>query len=251
MNIRQEKIIEILRQAAALSTLDLARSFDVSDETIRRDLKQLAEEGIVEKFHGGVRLSVANTEAPFEQRLRIQAAAKQAMAQACETLVPDGTTLFLDNSSSACFLARLLARKKGLTIITLSLQSARILAEGGEGNRIIVPGGELRPSDMTITGASAIRFAAQFSPELFIFSVAAVSSTRGCLDFDLFEAEYKAALMPYAAETVLLADASKFGASGLIRTCGLENIGVLVTDARPPAAFTGAFDEATRIIVAE
>jgi len=56
--------------------------------------------------------------------------------------------------------------------------------------------------------------------------------------------------MPYAAETVLLADASKFGASGLIQTCGLENIGVLVTDAPPPAAFAGAFDEETRVIVA-
>ncbi|MCK9258511.1 MAG: DeoR/GlpR family DNA-binding transcription regulator [Azoarcus sp.] len=250
MNIRQEKIVEILHGTPTLSILELARSLNVSDETIRRDLKRLADEGLIERFHGGARLSAENSEAPFKQRLRTRASSKHAIACASAELVAEDSTLFLDNSSTACFLARRLARRKGLTIITPSIQVARLLAEGGNGNRIIVPGGELRTSDMTMVGASAISFAAQFSPALFMLSVAALT-TGGCLDFDLYEAEYKRTLIPHAAQVVLLADASKFGGAGLVRTCSLDDIDVLVTDSQPPAELVQALAPGTRVIVAD
>ncbi|MBR0568492.1 DeoR/GlpR transcriptional regulator [Azoarcus sp. L1K30] len=249
MNIRQEKIVEILHGTSTLSILELARSLNVSDETIRRDLRRLADEGLIERFHGGARLSAENTEAPFKQRLRTRAPAKHAIACACAELIPEDCTMFLDNSSTACFLARQLARRKGLTIVTPSIQVARLLAERGNGNRIIIPGGELRTSDMTMVGASAISYAAQFSPALLVLSVAAVT-TAGCMDFDLYEAEFKRALIPHAAQVVLLADAGKFEGSGLVRTCGLDAIDILVTDAQPPETLAQAFAPRTRVIVA-
>ncbi|MDO9598570.1 MAG: DeoR/GlpR family DNA-binding transcription regulator [Azoarcus sp.] len=251
MNIRQERILELLERTSTLTTLDLARELQVSDQTIRRDLKALAGNGTVEKFHGGVRLCAEAYEAPFAQRLQTHAEAKTAIASACAERVPDGATLFLDNSSTACFLARQLRRRSGLTIITLSLESARILAEAGDANRVIVPGGELRAADMTITGSNAIDYAARFSPDLFVMSVAAVSAQSGCMDFDLFEAEFKARLMPAAGQVILLADAGKFGHSGLIRTCALEHIDVLVCDLEPPAELRAAFAPSTQIVVAD
>lgn len=234
LNARQQRILDCLAQAPARSTLDLARELQVSDQTIRRDLRTLAQDGAVEKFHGGVRLRADTSEPPFAQRLRTQAAAKDAIAQAFEPTVPDGATLFLDNSSTACFVARRLARRSGLTIVTLSLEAARILAEGGGENRVIVPGGELRASDMTLVGRSAIDFVARFAPDFFVMSVAAVTELGDCMDFDLYEAEFKALLMPRAAQVVLLADSSKFGASGLLRTCGLEAVDTLICDSPAP-----------------
>lgn len=250
MNVRQARILEILQASPALATLELARALNVSDETIRRDLRYLASAGAVEKFHGGVRLSQPLSEAPFTQRLRTRSEAKTRIAAACDVLIPDGATLFLDNSSSACFLARRLARRKGLTVITVSLQAASLLAEGGDGNRIIVPGGELRASDMTITGAAAIQFVARFSPAYFVMSVAAVSATRGCLDFDLFEAELKRALMPQAECVVMLADAAKFSIGGLVRSCGMDEVDVLISDAEPPSEVVAAMAPGARVVVA-
>lgn len=251
MNSRQTRILELLERTSTLTTLDLARELRVSDQTIRRDLRTLAGKGSVEKFHGGVRLCTETYEAPFTQRLQTNAAAKTAIANACAELIPDGATLFLDNSSTACFLARQLLRRSGLTIITLSLESARILAESGDANRVIVPGGELRAADMTITGSSAIDYATRFSPDLFVMSVAAISADRGCMDFDLFEAEYKSRLIPAAGQVILLADAGKFGRGGLVRTCTLDLIDVVVCDAPPPADLRAALSPSTHILVAE
>lgn len=250
MNLRQQRILETLAQTSALSTLDLARALQVSDQTIRRDLKPLAEEGVVEKFHGGVRLNTATVEPPFTQRLRTQAGAKQSIAAAFEATVADGATLFLDNSSTGCFVARLLARRSGLTIITMSLEAARILAEGGSSNRIILPAGELRTSDMTIVGRSAIDFAGRFAPDHFVMSVAALSETGDCMDFDLYESEFKSLLMPKAARVVLLVDAAKFATRGLVRSCGLNDIDLLVSDAAPPAWVARAMKPSASLIQA-
>jgi len=251
LNIRQERILALLERTSTLTTLDLARELQVSDQTIRRDLKALAGNGTVEKFHGGVRLRSEACEPPFALRLQTNASAKTAIARACAELIPDGASLFLDNSSTACFLARQLRRRSGLTIITLSLESAHILAEAGDTNRVIVPGGELRTTDMTITGSSAIDYAARFSPDLFVMSVAAIDAARGCMDFDLFEAEFKSRLMPAAGQVILVADASKFNRIGLVRACPLENIDVFVCDAAPPADLRAAFGPSTQLIVTD
>jgi len=82
-----------------------------------------------------------------------------------------------------------------------------------------------------------------------MLSVAALT-TGGCLDFDLYEAEYKRTLIPHAAQVVLLADASKFGSAGLVRTCSLDDIDVLVTDSQPPVELAQALAPRTRVIVA-
>lgn len=232
-SLRQQQILNLLETRGNAAITYLAEQFDVSDETIRRDLKVLSEEGNVEKFHGGVRLAQLRSEPPFERRLREATAAKTSIARKAAAHIHEGATILMDNSTTACFLARELVHREPLTILTISLEIANIFSQSNSHHRVILPCGELRNADRTITGAGTIEFLSRFSPGYFVTSMVAASA-KGCDDFDLFEAEFKRAMIPRADEVMVLLDTTKFGKSGLIQVCDWSEVDVLVTDAEPP-----------------
>lgn len=234
LSARQERIVEILRTTPSITTVELAQRLAVSGETVRRDLQALSDDGIVQKFHGGVSLHRDVQESPFQLRLRSNVAAKRRLAQQVSALLPDGASLVLDNSSTACFVAEALAERRGLTVATPSLEVARALAGSGDRHTVMLPGGTLRSSDMTLAGANALRFAAQLHPDYFVVSVAALSARGGCLDFDPFEVEFKQTVSPHATTVIVVADSSKFGAPGLITSLPWDQVQVLVTDRALP-----------------
>lgn len=230
LSARQERIVEILRATPSITTVDLAHRLGVSGETARRDLQAMADDGIVEKFHGGVSLHHNILESPFKLRLRSNVGAKRRLARRVSELLPDGASVVLDNSSTACFVAEALAERRGLTVATPSLEVARALAQSGERHTVMLPGGTLRSSDMTLAGANALRFANQLHPDFLVVSVAALSARGGCLDFDPFEVEFKQAVCPHAGTVIVVADSSKFEAPGLITSLPWSDVQVLVTD---------------------
>jgi DeoR family glycerol-3-phosphate regulon repressor len=230
LSARQERIVEILRATPSITTVDLANRLGVSGETVRRDLQAMADDGIVEKFHGGVSLHRDVHESPFQLRLRSNVAAKRRLARRVSGLLPDGASIVLDNSSTACFVAEALAERRGLTVATPSLEVARALAHSGDRHTVMLPGGTLRSSDMTLAGANALRFATQLHPDFLVVSVAALSARGGCLDFDPFEVEFKQAVCPHAGTVIVVADASKFEAPGLITSLPWSDVQILVTD---------------------
>lgn len=230
--LRQQQILAALEVRGKAAIVELAEQFEVSDETIRRDVKALSAEGVVEKFHGGVRLPLPRSELPFERRLREATSAKMAIAARAVEFIREDATILLDNSSTACFLARELVNREPMTILTISLEIAQILSSSNSRHRVILPGGELRREDRTLASRGVIEFMRQFTPSYFVTSMVAGSS-RGCLDFDLFEAEFKRAMIPLADQTMVLMDSSKFGKSGLIHVCDWSDVDVLVTDGAP------------------
>ncbi len=229
---RQAEILGVLKMRGKAAISELSELLEVSDETVRRDLKGLSADGLVEKFHGGVRLSISRTEPPFERRLRDAVEAKRRIARRAAAFIDEGATVLLDNSTTASFLARELVHREPMTILTISLEIATIISHAPTGHRLILPAGEVRAEDRTITGAGTVEYLSRFSPGFFVMSVVAGSS-RGCTDFDLFEAEFKRAMMPLADQTMMLMDASKFGKSGLIHVCDWGEIDVLVADQVP------------------
>lgn len=247
---RQERIVEILRATPSITTVDLAVRLAVSGETVRRDLQALADDGIVHKFHGGVSLHRDVQESPFQLRLRSNVGAKRRLAQQVSALLPDGASLVLDNSSTACFIAEALAERRGLTVATPSLEVARALAQSGDRHTVLMPGGTLRSSDMTLAGANALRFAAQLHPDFLVVSVAALSARGGCLDFDAFEVEFKQTVCPQAGTVIVVADASKFGVPGLITSLPWSQVQVLVVDQPLPDDLAQA-TAGVRVLVAE
>lgn len=250
LSARQERIVEILRATPSITTADLALRLGVSGETVRRDLQAMADDGIVQKFHGGVSLHRDVQESPFQLRLRSNVAAKRRLAQQVCALLPDGASIVLDNSSTACFVAEALAERHGLTVATPSLEVARALAQSGDRHTVMLPGGTLRSSDMTLAGANALRFATQLHPDYLIVSVASLSARGGCLDFDPFEVEFKQAVYPHAGTVIVVADASKFEAPGLITSLPWSSVQVLVTDRVLPEELARAA-QGVRVVLAE
>lgn len=229
---RQQQILSMLEHQSVAAISELSGQLNVSDETIRRALKGLSETGVVEKFHGGVRLSRPPAEPPFEKRMSEAADVKARIAARAAQYICEGATVLLDNSSTACYLARELVHRERMSILTISLEVARIFAAANSRHRVILPGGELRAEDQTLTGMQTIEYLSRFTPTYFVTSVVA-GSVKGCQDFDLFEAEFKQAMIPLAAQTIVLMDSSKFGKTGLIRVCDWAEVDVLVSDKVP------------------
>lgn len=229
---RHAAILRHLEETGAATIATLAARLGVSAETVRRDLRALAEAGEVRRSHGGASLPAGPGEAPFRRRMRENAGAKQAIARALAATVANGDTLMLDTGTTTSFLARALAGHSRLTVITNSTDAARILAAGA-GNRVLVPGGQFRPDSGAILGEEAVAFVARHSAQVAVISAGAVDGGE-VMDFDPAEAALAAAMLARAPRRVLATDASKFGRRGLVTVCRLRDLTEIVTDAAPP-----------------
>ena len=246
---RQADILRAVTERGACTVVDLAAALDVSGETIRRDIKVMANEGLVRKVHGGVRLPGPNRESGFHQRLRRNAKAKEAIGARAALEVRNGDSLMLDTGSSTAFVAEALHDHRDLLVVTNSADIARTLATRN-GNRVYMAGGELRADDGAALGTSAANFVGQFRVRLALLSIAAIDAEDGLMDYHLPEAEFSRVVMERAERTVVLADHSKFGARALVRVAGLKDIDTLITDRAPPAPFGRLLAEAdVRVIV--
>ena len=115
---RQSETLMLLESEGAMSIAELAERFEVSDETVRRDVRQLENLGHVQKFHGGVRLPENIFEAPYRQRQHEQSEAKRAIGNACAKLIGNGTCLSMESSTTAFWVARALRTQRNLSVIT-------------------------------------------------------------------------------------------------------------------------------------
>lgn len=235
---RHSDILRILETEGTATISGLAERLGVSLETVRRDVRPLTEAGTLSRVHGAVGLAGQLGEAPFQKRMRENAAAKQAIAKTVAGLVRDGDSLMLDTGTTTSFVARELAGHRRLTIVTNSTDIARILATRN-GNRLFLAGGALRPDSGAAFGKSALDFIAGFRVRLTILSAGAIDET-GLMDYDLEEAELARLMLTRAEQTAVVSDCSKFGRAGLIRVAGFEAIGTLVTDRPPPATVAAA-----------
>jgi DeoR family glycerol-3-phosphate regulon repressor len=240
---RHTDILRILEDAGTASIAELARRFDVSLETIRRDVAPLAERGEVVKHHGAVSLPAPAREAPYERRMRENAVEKRAIARAVADRVADGDSLMLDTGTTTSVLARELLRKRGLTVVTNSSDVARTLATVN-GNTVFMAGGELRGDNGAAFGSTAVDFVSRFKVRHAIISIAAINAEVGAMDYNLAEAEFAATVLGCGERRLIVTDHTKFGRRALIKVCGFEGFDVLATDRAPPADIAAALAEA-------
>jgi DeoR family glycerol-3-phosphate regulon repressor len=239
---RHGDILKLLEAEGSSSVGDIARALGVSAETIRRDLRPLADAGSVVRMHGAVGLVGMFGEAPFARRMRENAAAKTAIARHLAATIRDGDTLMLDTGTTTSFLARALVGHRRLTVVTNSSDIARTLATRN-GNRVFMAGGELRPDSGAAFGASAIEFVARFQVRHAIISAGAIDAD-GVMDFDLHEAEFARTVLACGERRIVVSDASKFGGRGFVRVCGFASLDLVVTDSAPPAPIATALTAA-------
>lgn len=225
---RQTELLRLLEEAGALSIATLADRLDVSAETVRRDVRALAERGEVQRMHGGAGLPVTQGEAPFRRRMREVAAGKQAIARALAAKIRNGDTLMLDTGTTTSYVARALAGHSRLTVITNSTDAARVLATG-PGNRVYLAGGRIRPDSGAILGEEAVGFISRHAAHCAVISAGAVQD-GDVMDYDTGEAALARAMLSRADRKILVTDTTKFGKRGLAVVCRYEALDEIVTD---------------------
>jgi DeoR family glycerol-3-phosphate regulon repressor len=221
----------------------LAEQFAVSDETIRRDIKVLANKGLVERVHGGAVLPDLFREPNFQKRLNRDAEAKKAIARAAAAQVRDGDSLMLDTGSTTAYVARALTQRRNLMVVTNCAEIARTLATNGR-NKVYLAGGEFRADDTASFGPSTIGFVERFRVRHAVLSIGAIAAADGFMDFHLSEAEFSRAVIACADRIMVVADHSKFSAQAPVQVCGFAEVGALITDQPPPAAIARRLAEA-------
>ena len=214
---------------------ELSGELSVSGETIRRDIKDMARRGLLERVHGGAVLPNLIREPAFQRRLGQNAEAKRIIAQRVAQEIRNGDSLMLDTGTTTSYVARSLIDHSDLLVVTNSTDVARTLASRNR-NRVYLCGGEARADDGAVFGSAAIDFIRQFRVEHAILSIAAVSERDGLLDFHVSEASYSRAVIGQARRTFVVADHSKFESHAPVRVCGFEMIDALVTDRHPSKA---------------
>ena len=248
---RISAILAALDERGSCSISELALRFDVSEETIRRDVRQLEANGSVIKVHGGVTLPAPRLEAPYRKRLREQLEAKRSIARHAAGLVQDGMTVFIDSGTTSFWVAQELGHRKGLTLVTNSVEVAADVL-GRSDHRVFLAGGMLNADYRAAFDADAVRMVRGFLPDIAIFSMGAIDAHHGFLDFDPDEAAFKRALLDRARRIVVVADHAKFSRVGTVHVADFGQIHDLVTDLPPPPPLMDAArDRGTAIHLSE
>lgn len=240
---RHGEILRLLGEEGTISIASLAERLGVSQETVRRDVKPLTDDGSVLKMHGAVGLASMVGEAPFERRMRENAEAKRLIARMVAATIRDGEAVMLDTGTTTSFLARELLGHRRLTVVTNSSDIARTLATVN-GNKVYMAGGELRSDSGAAFGISAIEFVSRFSVDHAVISIGAVDADAGLTDYELEEAEFARMVLSRGQRSLVVTDHTKFGRQGLVRVCGFDGFSELATDQPPPPDIAGALSRA-------
>ena len=230
---RHREILDIARKEGQVTVEGLARHFGVTLQTIRRDLSDLAEDGRLERVHGGAMLPSSTSNIGYEQRRTLNARSKAAMARACAQRIPNNISLFLNIGTSTEAVARELRNHRNLLVITNNMNVANILAETQE-CEVVVTGGNLRRVDGGLVGKLATDTILQFKFDLAVIGCSALDRDGDLLDFDIQEVGVSQAILQQSRRTYLVADASKLKRNAPARIASLSAIGTMFTDAPLP-----------------
>ncbi|SFP18558.1 DeoR/GlpR family DNA-binding transcription regulator [Tranquillimonas alkanivorans] len=250
-NFRHSEIIEIARREGRVTVEGLAEHFGVTLQTIRRDLSDLAEEGRLERVHGGAVLPSGTTNIGYEHRRSLNAAAKVDIGRACAARIPEDSSIFLGIGTTTEAVAAELLRHRNLLVVTNNMNVATILSANADA-QVIVTGGNLRRSDGGLVGNLTTDTIRRFKFHLAVIGCSAMDDDGDLLDFDVQEVGVNQAILSQARRSFLVADQSKFGRSAPARIGSLSEIDVFFTDAAPPRAVASACrDWGTEIALSE
>ncbi|MFH8560679.1 DeoR/GlpR family DNA-binding transcription regulator [Streptomyces sp. NPDC017988] len=231
---RRQLILEMVRANGAVSLRELARVVQTSEVTVRRDVRALEAEGLLDRRHGGAVLPGGFTrESGFPQKSHLATAEKTAIADLAAGLVEEGEAIVIGAGTTTQELARRLARVPRLTVVTNSLLVAQALAHANR-VEVVMTGGTLRGSDYALVGSGAEQSLQGLRVSRAFLSGSGLTAERGLSTSNMLSASVDRALVQAAAEVVVLADHTKLGTDTMFQTVPTDVITRLVTD-EPPA----------------
>ncbi len=239
---RHQEILELAKQKGFLSTEELTTVFKVTSQTIRRDINELSNKGLLRRFHGGAGLSSSIENVDYSARQVLNHQEKTRIAQIVAQQIPDHASLFLNIGTTTEEVAKALSNHKNLRIITNNLNVAALLSSNPN-FEVIVAGGVVRP-DRGVIGESTIDFIRQFKVDFGIIGISGIDLDGTLLDFDYREVRVAQAIIENARQVFLVTDHSKFSRNPMVRLCHITEIDALFTDQPPPEEIQAALREA-------
>ena len=224
---RHRRIIDAVQQAGQLGVTQLAELTGTSEMTVRRDLEQLADQGMLERYRGGARSrTLRGEEPPFTVRTHEGTYAKRRIAEAVTGLIADGEALAIDSGTTCLEIARLLVKRR-LTVMPLSLHAANALT-GAPQLRLLFPGGEPRPDELALTGPLAQASLAAVRFDTAILGCCGLTAA-GLTAYDLADAAIKRAMIASASRVIVVADPAKLSRTALAFVAPVSALNMVIT----------------------
>lgn len=247
LNERQEQLLGLIRQQGYVSVDELAQHFDVTKQTIRRDINQLAELNLLKRYHGGAGGGSSTENIAYSQRQVLNIDEKRRIAALTASHIPEGKSLIINIGTTTEELAKCLLLHKHLSVVTNNLNVAAILS-GNPDTEVIIAGGMVRPRDRGITGEATIDFIRQFKVDIGIIGVSSIEEDGTLRDFDYHEVRVAQTIIAQSRQVWLVADHTKFGREALVKLGHLSQIDALFTDRPVPEQLLPALRDAKTVV---
>ena len=247
---RQNEILALAGKSGRVAVDDLSATFDVSPQTIRKDLSFLCERQLLQRVHGGAIVGSGIENVSYEARRLLASVAKRAIGRRSAELIPDNSSLLINIGTTTEQVAHSLKDHRGLLVISNNVNAVGIMKDF-LGVELIIAGGQVRRSDGGIVGGAAVDFINQFKVDYAVIGVSAIDEDGSLLDYDLREVRVAKAIIENARHVILVADVMKFERNAPIRIGHISEIDTIVLDKAPLKPFQDiCFEHGVRIVIA-
>lgn len=226
---RRNQIIDMITRQRTVKNSELMERFNISIETVRRDLEYLEQQGILRRVYGGAVLNQSLSGEPeYASRAKTQHREKNAIAAAAAKLVQSGDSIYLGVGTTVQAMAQHLKKTEDLTVFTNAIRTAVELSDAHNCS-VILPGGKLRPKELTLSGFPAEDNFSNFNVDKAFIGIGGITDSS-ITDFHIDEAQIHRQLIRNARLSVILADSGKLGVRGVVNLCRPEDVDIIITD---------------------
>jgi DeoR family glycerol-3-phosphate regulon repressor len=245
---RHNRIVEEAKRDGRVMVEDLATRFAVSPQTIRKDLTDLCDAGVLKRTHGGAIFPSGVENMEYESRRQIARAEKEAIGRAAAALIPNNASLFINIGTTTEAVGRALTDHHGLMVITNNINVANRMRVFPS-LEVVIAGGTVRTSDGGIVGEAAVDFINQFKVDYAVIGVSAIDDDGTLLDYDFREVKVAQAIMANARHVILVSDSTKFDRTAPVRIAHIGEVDTFITDRVPSDAFRAICSESEVTLV--
>ena len=234
VDARQNELLAIVRQRGYVSIEAMANRFAVSTQTIRRDIKTLSGQKLLERHHGGAGLPPGADTLAYTSRKIRHALEKQLIGRLVARQIPNGASLFIDIGTTTEAVAEALVNHRDLRIVTNHIGVASMLSEHTD-FEIVLTGGRVRKRDQAVTGEASAEFLQRFKVTYGIFGIGTIDSDGELLDYDYRDVHVSRTAIANSRKRFIVMDKSKFHGDAMIKVGHIRQVDALFTDGSPPA----------------
>jgi len=248
---RQNKFLELLSTKDVVTISEFMGEFDISIETVRRDLSILEKQNKIEKVYGGAKIkAVTFSESSMENRMTNNLVQKESIGKKCSEFINNGDCIFIDSGSTTFHIAKQIIDKKNLTIITNSIPVLNALINTE--HEIIIIGGKVRHNERSIVTYNYIFDFSQLNIQKSFICAGGITVENGISDFNMQEAVIRKTIIERSKEIFVAAESSKFGRDVTINIAPLSKINYIITDSNLNKSISNSFNKfKSKIIIAE